>query len=63
MYVTECLARARNAERLKQAHEERLANRAAELSRLERRQERAERELLHAWKRVDQLRSTLGSAG
>ena len=63
MYVEQCLARDRHAERLKRAEHERLAHRAAELSRLERRQERAERELLSAWHRVDQLRSTLESVG
>jgi hypothetical protein len=63
MYVEECLARDRHTERLKRAHDERVANRVAELNRMEKRQERAERELLSAWQRVDQLRSMLGSAG
>lgn len=63
MYVEECLARDRHAERLKQAQDERVAHSAAELSRLEKRQERAERQLLYAWQRVDKLRSTLGSVG
>jgi hypothetical protein len=59
MYVEECLARARDAERLKRAQDDRVASSAAELTKMEKRQERAERELLHAWRRVDQLRSTL----
>jgi hypothetical protein len=63
MYLHESLARDRHAERLKQAQGERLARSAAELSRLERRQARAERQLLYAWRRVDELRSTLGSVG
>jgi len=63
MYFEECLARDRHTERLKRAHDERVANSVAELNRLEKRQERAERELLDAWQRVDQLRSKLGSAG
>jgi hypothetical protein len=63
MYVEQCLARNRNAELLSRASDARRAHGAAELGRLERRRARAERHLLHAWKRVDQLRSTLGSAG
>jgi hypothetical protein len=59
MYVEECLARERQAERLKQAQDERVANGVAELSKMEKRQERAERELLYTWRRVDQLRSML----
>jgi hypothetical protein len=63
MYVEECLARDRHAERLKRARDERVAHSVTELSKMERRQARAERELLSAWRRVDQLRSTLGSVG
>ena len=59
MYIEQCLARERHAERLKQAREERTANQVAELRRMEKRQERAERELLHAWQAVDQLRSVI----
>jgi hypothetical protein len=59
MYVEECLARARDTERLKRAQDDRIASNAAELTKMEKRQERAERELLRAWRRVDQLRSTL----
>ena len=59
MYVEECLARERVTERLKRAQEDRVASSVAELSKMEKRKERAERELLHAWRRVDQLSSTL----
>jgi hypothetical protein len=59
MYVEQCLARDRHEERLKQAREERTAHRVAALHRMERRRERAERELLHAWQAVDQLRSRM----
>jgi hypothetical protein len=59
MYAEECLARERQAERLKQAQAERFASGVAELSKMEKRQERAERELLYTWRRVDQLRSML----
>jgi hypothetical protein len=63
MYVGEFLVRQRHQERLRQAQEERSAHQAAKLRKLERRSERAERELLAAWQRVEQLRATLGPAG
>ena len=62
MYTQEYLAKDRHRERLRQAEEERAAHQVTELHKLERRQERAERQLLHAWQRVEQLRSLL-SAG
>ena len=62
MYTQEYLAKERHQERLRQAAAERSAQRVAELRKLEKRQERAERELLNAWQRVEELRSTL-SAG
>jgi hypothetical protein len=62
MYVEEYLAKERHQERLRQADEERSASQVAELRKLEKRQERAERQLLHAWERVEQLRSLM-SAG
>jgi hypothetical protein len=62
MYTQEYLAKERHQERLRQAEEERSASQVAELHKLEKRQERAERQLLHAWQRVEQLRSLM-SAG
>ena len=59
MYIEQCLARDRHEERLKQAREERTAHQVAELHRMEKRRERAERELLHVWQAVDQLRSAM----
>jgi hypothetical protein len=59
MYIEQCLARDRHEERLRQAHEERAAHRVAELHRVQKRRERAERELLLAWQAVDQVSSTL----
>ena len=59
MYVQEHLARERQQERLSQAQQERSAQQVVELRKAERRQERAERELLHAWQAVDQLRSVI----
>jgi hypothetical protein len=63
MYLAETLARDRYLDRLEQAQESRLARQAAELRRLERARERAERRLLRAWKRADELRMTIGVAG
>lgn len=62
MYAQEYLVKERQYERLRQAEQERAASRVAELRKLEKRQERAERQLLHAWQRVEQLRSLM-SAG
>ena len=59
MYIEQCLARDRHEERLKQAQQETAAHRAVVLHRMERRRERAERELLQAWQAVDQLRSRM----
>jgi len=62
MYAQEYLAKERQRERLREAEEVRAAQQVAELRKLERRSERAERQLLHAWQRVEQLRSLM-SAG
>ena len=59
MYIEQCLARDRHEERLKQAQAETTAHRVAVLNRMERRRVRAERELLHAWQAVDQLRARM----
>jgi hypothetical protein len=59
MYVEQYLANDRHQERLRQAQDERAAHQAAELHKLEKRQERAERELLNAWARVEQFRSAI----
>ena len=62
MYTQEYLAKERHQQRLRQAEENRAAQQLVELRKLERRSERAERQLLHAWQRVEQLRSLM-SAG
>jgi hypothetical protein len=63
MYTHEYLSRERQQERLRQAEQDRAARQVTELRKLEKRQERAERQLLSAWQRVERLRSTLGTAG
>jgi hypothetical protein len=47
---------------MRRAEEERAAHQLTELHKLERRQERAERQLLHAWARVEEIRAVI-SAG
>ncbi len=59
MYAEQYLARERHRERLKQAEQERAGQRVAELRKLEKEQERAERRLLRAWQRVEQARSAM----
>jgi hypothetical protein len=59
MYMEQRLASERHEERLRQAHEERSAHQVAELHRMEKRQVRAERELLSAWQAAEQLRSAI----
>ena len=63
MYMSETLARDRHHGQLEKAHQERLARQAAELRRLERVRQRAERRLLRAWERADELRAMLEAAG
>jgi hypothetical protein len=61
MYTQEYLVKERHRERLRQAEQERAAKQVAERHKLEKRQERAERQLMHAWHRVEQLRSLMGA--
>ena len=62
MYTQEYLAKDRHQERLRQAEDERAALQVSELHKLERPEQRAERQLLHAWKRVEQLRSLMSAS-
>ena len=59
VYMSDSIARQRNAERLKEAQQERSARQVSELQKLERVRQRAERKLLSAWERSDDLRSQL----
>ena len=61
MYTHEHLSKERQRERLREAAQYRSARQVTELRKLEKRQERAERQLLSAWQRVERLRSTLGT--
>lgn len=59
MYVEQYIARDKHQERLKRAEEEQLGRQVAQMRKLEKRRERAERQLLRAWERVEQLRDVL----
>ena len=59
MYVQEYLAKERHQDSLRRAEDKRAASQVSELRKLEKRQERAERQLLSAWRRVEQLRSLI----
>ena len=62
MYMSEALARDRYRSGLESAQQARLARQAAELRRVERVRQRAERRLLRAWQRADELRTMLEAA-
>jgi hypothetical protein len=59
MYAEQYLVKEHHQERLKQAQEQRIGQRIAALRKLEKRQQRAEQQLLQVWQRVDQLRSIM----
>ena len=59
MYLSEMLARDRTLDQLDQAREARLARHARQLRKLERVRQRAERKLLRAWRRSDEVRTLL----
>lgn len=58
MYVEQYIAKEKQRERLKQAEEVQLRRQVAQFRRLKRRQERAERQLIDAWRRVEELWET-----
>jgi hypothetical protein len=62
MYLSETLARDRSSDLHQEARRTRIARQAAELRRLERIQQRAERKLLRAWQRADELRTSIETA-
>jgi hypothetical protein len=63
MYTSQTLAKDRYKRQLESAQRARLARQAAELRRVERVRRRAERKLLRAWKRADELRAMLEAVG
>jgi hypothetical protein len=63
MYMSQTLSTDRYKRELESAQQARLARQAAELRRVERVRRRAERKLLRAWKRADELRTMLEAVG
>jgi uncharacterized membrane protein YccC len=59
MYVEQYIVQHKQQERLRRAEEEQIGRRVAQMRKLEKRRERAERQLLQAWQRVDRLRETM----
>ena len=62
MYISESLIRENHAEHLRQAREDALARRAAELRRLRQIRQRAERQLRQVSLRAQALGASIGSA-
>jgi hypothetical protein len=62
-YLSETLARDRSSDLYEQARQTRVAKQAAELRKLDRVRQRAERRLLRAWQRHDELRAMLEADG
>jgi hypothetical protein len=59
MYLSETLARDRHQDTIERARHEQQARRASDVNRLHRRQLRAERRMMSAWQRSDELRTML----
>jgi hypothetical protein len=63
MYLPETLAQDLYRGQLEKARQARLAWQAAELRRVERNRQRAERKLLRAWQRADEFRMMIEAVG
>jgi hypothetical protein len=63
MYMSATLARDRSTELHEEAQHIRIARQAAQVRRVERIRKRAERRLLRAWQRSDELRATIEAVG
>ncbi len=61
MYTEQYLVRQRQQEQIKRAEEVQLSHRLAEVRRLRKRKERAERRLVQAWRRVERLQSLMSA--
>jgi hypothetical protein len=59
MYVEQYIVQHKQQERLRRAEEEQVGRQVAQKRKLEKRRERAERQLLQAWQRVDRLREAM----
>lgn len=59
MYIEQYLIKERHQERLKQAEEAQIGRQIAQHRKLEKRRRHAERQLVRAWRRVEQLQSIM----
>jgi hypothetical protein len=59
MYVQQYIVKDKHQQQLKRAEEVQLGRQVAQIRRLERRRERAERQLIQAWQRVEELRESM----
>jgi hypothetical protein len=59
MYVQQYIVKDKHQQQLKRAEEVQMGRQVAQIRRLERRRERAERQLIQAWQRVEELRESM----
>jgi hypothetical protein len=59
MYVQQYIVKDKQQEHLKRAEAVQMGRQVAQMRKLEKRRERAERQLLQAWQRVEQLRESM----
>jgi len=59
MYVQQYIVKDKHQQQLKRAEEVQLGRQVAQIRRLEKRRERAERQLIQAWQRVEELRESM----
>jgi hypothetical protein len=59
MYVQQYIVKDKHQQQLKRAEEVQMGRQVAQIRRLEKRRERAERQLIQAWQRVEELRESM----
>ena len=59
MYVEQYIVKDKHQEQLKRAEEVQMGRQVAQMRKLEKRRERAERQLIQAWQRVEELRESM----
>ncbi|MGH3282420.1 MAG: hypothetical protein ACRDNW_25240 [Trebonia sp.] len=61
MYIEQYLVRQRQQEQIRRAEEVQVSHKLAQVRRLRKRRERAERQLVQAWRRVEQVQSLMSA--
>ena len=59
MYVQQYIVKDKHQQQLKRAEEVQMGRQVAQIRRLEKRRERAARQLIQAWQRVEELRESM----